>query len=331
MLATNEVPGIDDILDAAKQLDGALFRTPLFESERLNARAGARIFLKCEMFQPVGAFKLRGAWNMISRLTEDQIEKGVVAYSSGNHAQAVAWAARRRGIEATIVMPNNAPSVKIENTKALGANVILYDRAKEDREAISYELATRTGAIIVPPYNHPQIIAGQGTVGLEAMAQMADMGIIPDLFIVPCSGGGLIAGCAIAVKEAQPDTKVFAVEPENFDDTFRSLRIGKRVMNVAGAETICDALMVKTPGEITFEINRKTVDGGEVVTDAEVRAAVRVALLDASIIVEPSGAVGLAAVLAGRLIVPAGNICVVLSGGNIDEALFAAIISGQEN
>ena len=294
--------------------------------KRLNQRAGARIFLKCEMFQPVGAFKIRGAWNLISRIPDDAIGNGVVAYSSGNHAQAVAWAARRRGTHATIVMPKDAPDVKIENTKALGADVVLYDRNDEDREAISAGIAARTGATIVPPYDHADIIAGQGTVGLEAMEQMSEIGVAPDICIVPCSGGGLIAGCAITVKDAAPNAHVLAAEPEYFDDTARSLEAAARVSNRPGQSSICDAHLVPTPGELTFEVMRRTLSGGVSVTEKEVRSAVRAAFLDARVVVEPGGAVGLAAVLSGRFPELAGNICVVLSGGNIDQLLFADIL-----
>lgn len=326
MTNTDRLPAIADVRSAADRLSGVAIRTPLLESERLNQRAGARVFLKCEMFQPVGAFKIRGAWNLISRIPDDAIGNGVVAYSSGNHAQAVAWAARRRGTQATIVMPKDAPHVKVENTKALGADVVLYDRNNEDREAISAEIADRTGAAIVPPYDHPDIIAGQGTVGLEAMQQMSEIGMTTDVCIVPCSGGGLIAGCAIAVKDAVPDARVFAAEPENFDDTARSLEASERVSNAPGHSSICDALLVPTPGELTFNVMRRTLSGGVAVSEEEVRSAVRAAFLDARVVVEPGGAVGLAAVLSGRFPDLAGNICVVLSGGNIDQQLFAEIL-----
>ena len=324
---TDELPGINDIRIAAERLEGIAVRTPLLESERLNERAGARLFLKCEMFQPIGAFKVRGAWNMISRIPFDEVDNGVVSYSSGNHAQAVAWAARRRGMQATIVMPEDAPNVKVANTKALGADVILYDRNGEDRVLISAEIAERTGATIVPPYDHPAIIAGQGTAGLEAMQQMSDLGVVPDVFVVPCSGGGLIAGCSIAVKAEAPEARVIAAEPEFFDDTARSLSTGKRLSNAPGHSSICDALLVPTPGKLTFEIMRRTLSGGVAITEDEVRRTIRAAFLDARIVVEPGGAVGLAAALSGKLKVPADNICVVLSGGNIDRKLFADILN----
>lgn len=327
LVGTDPLPTIEDVRAAAGRLAGVVVRTPLLESERLNQRAGARIFLKCEMFQPIGAFKVRGAWNLISQIPDDEIGNGVVAYSSGNHAQAVAWAAQRRYTHATIVMPKDAPDVKVKNTKALGADVVLYDRTGEDRGAISAEIAARTGATIVPPYDHPDIIAGQGTVGLEAMQQMSEIGVTPDICLVPCSGGGLIAGCAIAVKDASPDVKVLAAEPSNFDDTARSLAAGERVTNAPGHSSICDALLVPTPGQLTFEILRRDVSAGVVVSEQEVRAAIRTVFLDTRIVIEPGGAVGLAAVLSGKLPEPSENICVVLSGGNIDRSLFADIVN----
>ena len=264
---------------------------------------------------------------MISRVTDELIKNGVIAYSSGNHAQAVAWAARHRGVRSTIVMPSDAPAVKVDNTRALGAKIVLYDRTGEDRELIAAEISERTSAVIIPPYDHPDVIAGQGTVGLEAMEQLGDLGVTPDVLIVPCSGGGLLAGCAIAASHSFPSMRVLAAEPEYFDDTKRSLKAGKRVANNSGYSSICDALLVRTPGRITFEVIRKMVSGGEVVSENDVRAAVRAAFLCANVVVEPGGAVGLAAILSGRLTGPSETICVVLSGGNIDRTLFSEIIS----
>jgi len=217
---------------------------------------------------------------------------------------------------------------EVEITRALGAEVVLYDRNSEDREAISADISDRTGAVIVPPYDHTAVIAGQGAVGLEAMQQMEEIGAVPDTFLVPCSGGGLIAGCAIAVKDAAPHVNVLAAEPEHFDDTARSLAAGKRLANSPGSASICDALLVPTPGKLTFEIMRRTLSGGVAVTEDDVKAAVRAAYLDARVVVEPGGAVGLAAVLSGKLAGSAKNICVVMSGGNIDRKLFADILTG---
>jgi threonine dehydratase len=326
---TDPLPTIDDIRAAAARLQGIAARTPLLESERLNARANARILLKCEMFQPVGAFKIRGAWNMIIQLPQEQREHGVVAFSSGNHAQAVAWAGRRLGIPTTIVMPADAPEIKISNTSALGADVILYDRAADDREAIAAEIVGRTGACIVPPYDHSDIIAGQGTVGLEIAEQCAERGIVPDITIVPCSGGGLIAGCALALKDTFPDMSVYAAEPEQFDDTAKSLKAGTRIENAGSATSICDALLVPTPGKLTFAVNKEVLSGGLVVSDQAVRNAMYAAFSDSRLVVEPGGAIGLAAALTESSLCAGRTICVVLSGGNTDPALFAEILKSQ--
>jgi threonine dehydratase len=327
---TERHPAVEDIRSAAERLKGIAVRTPLLESEKLNSRLGARVLLKCEMFQPVGAFKIRGAWNLISRLTERERANGVVAFSSGNHAQAVAWAARRFDIPSTIVMPSDAPSIKIENTRALGADVVLYDRNAEDRENITRQIVDRTGAVIVPPYDHPEIIAGQGTVGLEICEQCDEYGTSPDLVVVPCSGGGLVAGCSISLKDRFPDVDVYAAEPEMFDDTARSLAAGKRLRNPPGSASICDALLVPTPGELTFEINRKNLSGAVAVTDQDIRKAVWAAFMDARLVVEPGGAAGLAAALAGHLDIEDRTVCIVLSGGNIDAALLADILRNPE-
>jgi threonine dehydratase len=326
---TDTLPTIDDIRAAAARLVGIAVRTPLLESEQLNARANARILLKCEMFQPVGAFKIRGAWNMIAQIPEDQRERGIVAFSSGNHAQAVAWSGRRLCIPTTIVMPADAPAIKIANTRALGADVVLYDRTADDREAIASEVVKRTGACIVPPYDHHDIIAGQGTVGLEIAEQCAERGIEPDITIVPCSGGGLIAGCALALKDALPGMSVYAAEPEQFDDTAKSLAAGTRVENAGSATSICDALMVPTPGKLTFAVNKDVLAGVLVVSDQYVRHAMYAAFTDARLVVEPGGAIGLAAALSESSLCAGRTICVVLSGGNTDPALFAEILESQ--
>lgn len=323
---TDAHPTIDDIRRAAERLTGVALRTPLLESERLNKRVGARLLLKCETFQPVGAFKIRGAWNMMSQLTAAERKSGVVAFSSGNHAQAVAWCGRRLDMATTIVMPSDAPDIKIANTRSLGADVILYDRMTDDREAIAAEFVNRTGAIIVPPYDHREIIAGQGTVGLEVVSQCADLRVVPDVTVVPCSGGGLIAGCAIALKDAHPDTEIYAAEPEKFDDTAKSLIAGTRVVNPAGAASICDALLVPTPGNLTFDINRKLLSGGLAVSEQNVRNAVYVAFADARVVVEPGGAAALAAILADPSAFAGKTVCIVLSGGNADPDLFADIL-----
>lgn len=327
LAAIERQPGIADIRSAAACIEGIAVHTPLLESERLNERLGARILLKCEMFQPVGAFKIRGAWNLMSRLSEDERTNGAVAFSSGNHAQAVAWAGRRLGMSVTIVMPQDAPKIKIENTRALGADVVLYDRVADDREEIARKIVGDTGAVIVPPYDHPDIIAGQGTVGLEIAEQCTAMGVVPDAAIVPCSGGGLIAGCAIALKNAFPEMRVLAAEPEEFDDTAKSLAADKRVMNPPATGSICDALQVPMPGELTFSINRTLLAGALTVSDREVRQAMYAGFTDARLVVEPGGAAGLAAAMQEKERIAGQTVCVVLSGGNADPALFAEILS----
>lgn len=320
-------PTIADVRDAARRLEGIARRTPLLEFDAINTIAGVRVLLKCEMFQQIGAFKIRGAHNRIAKLSEAERSRGVVAYSSGNHAQAVAMTARDFGVPATIIMPSDAPPVKIARTKGYGAEVVLYDRNGEDREAIAARIVERTGAAVVPPYDHPDIIAGQGTVGLEIADQCAEMGVSPDAVVVPCSGGGLVAGCAIALADAAPGAKVYAAEPEGFDDTVRSLASGRRERNAPGPNSICDALLVPTPGAITFGINRRLLAGGMAVSDAETMEAMAVAYESARVVVEPGGATGLAAVLQRRLPAKTDTVCVVLSGGNADTDVFVRAIS----
>lgn len=331
MALTDSPPTIDDIRAAAARIEDIAVRTPLLESPALNDRCGARLLLKCEMFQPMGAFKIRGAWNRIAKLPPDERARGVVAFSSGNHAQAVALAAREFGIAATIVMPSNAPAVKIDRTRGFGADVVLYDRETEDREAIARQVIEKTGAILVPPYDHPDVIAGQGTVGLEIVEQCDERGLSPDLALAPCSGGGLIAGCAIALRDHFAEIEIFGVEPEGFDDTRRSLISGVRESNAPGARSICDAILGKTPGELTFEINRRLLSDVLVVSDDDVRIAMGAAFGEARLVVEPGGAAGLAAVLSGALDVAGKTVCVVLSGGNADPTLFAEAITGYSD
>ncbi len=319
-------PSPDDIEDAAIRLQGVARRTPLLESDDLNARANARLLLKCEMFQPMGAFKIRGAWNTVSNLSVEQRKRGVVTFSSGNHAQAVALAASRLGIPATIVMPSDAPQIKIARTRQYGGTVLTYDRLGNDREAIAAERAAATGATMIPPYDHPDVIAGQGTVGLEIVQQCREIGVRPDAAIVPCSGGGLVAGCALVLRKEWPDIRIYAAEPEGFDDTARSLKSGQRETNLPGATSICDALLVPAPGELTFEINRALLTGGLAVSDMEVISAIRHAFSDARLVTEPGGATGLAAALHAKADIAGKTVCIVLSGGNIDPLRFAEFL-----
>ncbi len=313
---------------AAARLQDVIVETPLLESAELNRVVGGRVLLKAECLQRTGSFKIRGAYNLMSQLTGDQVVRGVVAWSSGNHAQGVAEAGRLLGIQTTIVMPEDAPRAKIDNTRKLGGEVVLYDRYTLDRETIAKELAAKNGAALVPSYEHLDIIAGQGTVGLEIMAQSAAVGLVPDQVLICCGGGGLSAGSAVAIKATSPRTDVVLVEPEDFDDTLRSMQTGERQRNGKGARSICDALQTETPGEMTFAINKRLASDVLTVTDAEVAAAMRFAFQHLKLVVEPGGAVALAAVLAGKIDTKDNVSALVLSGGNVDADLFGTIQNG---
>lgn len=321
-------PAPAEIVAAADRLAGVAVATPLLENPALNDAVGGRILLKAETLQRTGSFKFRGAYNFISQIDPAQRRSGVVAYSSGNHAQGVAAAAALLGAPATIVMPADAPAIKLDNTRALGATVVTYDRTSENREAIAAGLAADTGATIVPPYDHPWTIAGQGTVGLEIAAQAADLGAAADAALVCCGGGGLTAGIATALAELSPATAIYTVEPEGFDDTARSLAAGARQTNRAGARSICDALLAPEPGELTFAINSRLVAGGLAVSDDDVRRAMAYAWQTLKLVVEPGGAVALAAVLSGALDCAGRTVVVVLTGANVDAALYREILSG---
>jgi threonine dehydratase len=314
-----------DIEAAAKRLSQVAVRTPLLQSAELDEVAGGRILLKPECFQLTGSFKIRGAYNLMSQLTADQAGNGVVAWSSGNHAQGVAKAGSLLGIKSAIVMPEDAPKAKIERTRRFGGEVILYDRYTGDREAIARELAEQRGAELVPSYESEEIVAGQGTIGLEIVQQGIELGLPPDQVLIGCGGGGISSGSAIAIKALLPDTSVFTVEPEDFDDTARSLRDGVLRSNARSARSICDALLAETPGNIPFAIHRKLATEGLVVIDEEVKAAMRFAFRHLKIVVEPGGAVSLAAVLANKIDCRNKTTAVVLTGGNVDPAFFSEI------
>ena len=318
--------GSQDIDAAARVIAPYAVRTPLLSPPVLNERFGTRVFLKPELLQRTGSFKFRGAFNKLSSIPMESRGGGVVAFSSGNHAQGVAHAAQLLNMRATIVMPSDAPLSKRERTKAYGAEVVLYDRDREDREAIAADIAGKRGATLVQPYDNPHVIAGQGTVGKEIAEDLAALGIAPDIVIAPASGGGLVAGVATAIKARFPQAMVMSAEPEGFDDHARSLRAGRREPHHAEGRTICDALMASIPGEITFAINSRLLAQGLTATDAEVGAAVGFAFRELKLVVEPGGAVGLAALLAGRLDVKGKNVVIVLSGGNVDADLFARLI-----
>lgn len=321
------LPTFADIADARERLKSEAVVTPMLESALLNELAGGRVLIKAECLQRTGSFKFRGAWNFISRLGEEAKRGGVVAYSSGNHAQGVAAAARLRGLPAVIVMPEDTPEIKKANTLAYGAEIVLYDRASQSREEIASALARERGAVIVPPYEHRHIIAGQGTGGLELVEQAAARGAHLDAVLTPVGGGGLTAGVALAVTSASPRTAIYCVEPDGFDDHRRSLQSGRRERNSAATGSICDALLAPEPGELTFAINRRLVAGGLAVTDEEVKQAMRQAFFLLKLVVEPGGAVALAAVLAGRVRTAGRTTGVMVSGGNVDAQLFADILS----
>jgi threonine dehydratase len=325
--AGTALPGVDDIRAAAARISAHALVTPLLASAALDTRLGGRLLLKAESLQRTGSFKFRGALNALLSLDDASRARGVVAFSSGNHAQGVAAAAQLLGMRATIVMPADAPKIKIANTRAYGADIMFYDRDNDDREAIASLFAAEQGARLIPPYDDRAVIAGQGTIGLELAAQAAAVGADLDAVLVPCSGGGLVAGIALALASASPRTSVYAVEPETADDLRRSLAAGSRVANDKSARSICDCLLAATPGELPFAIARKHLAGGLTVSDDEVRRAMAAAFADYKLVLEPGGAVGLAAVLAGKLASKGKTIAVVASGGNVDRESFGAALA----
>jgi threonine dehydratase len=325
--ATITVPTIADVEAAAARIKGVAVRTPLLNFPVLDERLGARVFLKAETLQRTGSFKFRGAYNKISQIPPDRKAAGVVAYSSGNHAQGVAHAAALCGVPAAIVMPSDAPLPKRQRTAAFGGEVVLYDRDSEDRAAIARAICEKRGATLVPPFDDPMIIAGQGTAGREIAEDLGALGIRPDLAVIGASGGGLAAGITLALKSRYPEIKVLTAEPEGFDDTLRSFKSGQRERNPKLSGTICDALMTETPGVITWEINRKLIGQGVAASDEEVGRAVAFAFRELKLVVEPGGAIGLAALLAGKIDVKGKVVIAVLSGGNIDPDLFERLIA----
>lgn len=315
---------IADIEAAAVRLAGVAVQTPLLQNAVLDELLGGNVLLKAECLQRTGSFKIRGAYNLLRQLSPEQAQRGAVAWSSGNHAQGVAAAGTMLGIRTTIVMPEDAPRAKLENTRRLGGEVITYDRYSGDREAIARGIASDRGAELVPSYEHAAIIAGQGTVGLEIAAQSVAQGLPAEQVVIPCGGGGLTSGSAVALKAHLPGVKVFTAEPQHYDDTRQSLLCGERISVPTDVPSICDALLTGSPGQLTFEIMRKLVSGGLVVSEDEVRAAMRFAFRELKIVVEPGGAAALAAVLAGKIEVRGRTTVVVLSGGNVDADMFAS-------
>jgi len=314
----------EDVRAAAERIKGVAHVTPVITSRTLDARTGARAFVKCENFQRMGAFKFRGAYNRLAQLTAEERTRGVVAFSSGNHAQGVALAAQLLGIPATIVMPTDAPRAKLEATRGYGAEVVTYDRDGESRETIARRIAEERGATVVPPFDDPRIVAGQGTAALELIEETGPL----DVLLVPTGGGGLLSGCAIAAKALSPGIEVWSVEPEAGNDWKQSWEQGERV-TIAAPKTIADGLMTTSPGVITFAIFRQLGAGVVTVSDDELRKAMRFAFERLKIVVEPSGAAALAALLTAKVHVRGRRAGVIISGGNVDPATFSAAIASN--
>jgi threonine dehydratase len=319
---TGEAVAFDDVLAAAERLRGVAHRTPVVTSRTLDERTGGHAFLKCENLQRMGAFKFRGAYNRIAQLDEGERRRGVVAFSSGNHAQGVALAARLFDVPAVIVMPSDAPVAKLAATREYGAEVVLYDRHTMNRGAIASHIAAERGATLVPPYDDAAIVAGQGTVALELLEDVPNL----DVLLVCTGGGGLLAGCALAATALAPGIAVYGVEPEAGDDFAQSFARGERV-EIAVPDTIADGQQTTSPGELTFPIVKRLCAGILTVSDEELREAMRFAFERLKLVFEPSGASALAALLAGRIDVRGKRVGVIVSGGNVDAACYAAIIA----
>lgn len=315
-----------DVKKAAKGLNGIVTCTPLLENHDVNERLGARLLIKAESAQRTGAFKIRGAYWRILNMSDAERACGAVAYSSGNHALGVARAAQLLGSSALIVMPSDAPKAKMEAPRALGAKIVTFDRDTESSDAVVERIRQETGRLIVPPSAHPLVLAGGGTAALELYEQSQQMMATLDAVLVPCGGGGLTAATAVVMSEASPHTQVYAVEPELFDDTRRSLIAGKPVPNPKGIRTICDAIMTPIPNDVTFPINKGLLAGGLVASDEQVRAAMRFAFEHYKIVTEPGAVVGLAAILSGQIDITGRTIATIVTGGNIDAARFCSLI-----
>jgi threonine dehydratase len=318
---------LEAIRAAADRIRGRAVRTPLLESKALSALTGARVFVKPEVLQRTGSFKYRGAMSRMTLLTAEERRRGVIAFSSGNHAQGVAAAANDLGTTATIVMPADAPRLKLDNTRALGAEVVLYDRYTEDRAAIGRKLANERRLVLVPPYDDHNVMAGQGTIGLEIAEDAVALGLGIDLVLTPVGGGGLAAGISTAISGLSTRAKIYGVEPEAYDDTARSIAAGERLENDPGAKTICDALMVQKPGDLTFPVNKRLLSGVLTVSDDQVLSAMAAAFKELKLVVEPGGAVGLAALLSKKLDAKGKNVVIVLSGGNVDAEIFSRALA----
>ena len=315
-----------EIDKAYERIFSLIIKTPLISSETINKKTNANVYFKLENLQWTGSFKLRGASNKISQLSNEEKSRGIVSYSSGNHAQAVAYASELFGIQATIVMPKNAPSIKIENTKKYGADIVIYDSMYESREKIASEIALKENKTIIKPYDDLDVIAGQGTVGKEIAEELKLKNIQPDLYLCCCGGGGLIAGSSTYLRHVFPNIKNFAVEPEEFNDTQLSLKNNSIVKNKESGKSICDALLAPQPGDVTFPINQTTLNGGLAVSDKEVKKTIIELAEEVKIVVEPGGAVAATALLTNKINVKNKNVVVMISGGNIDYKLFSSIV-----
>ena len=313
------------IKEAAARIDGHVHRTPVMTSRSFNEATGREVFFKCENLQRAGAFKIRGATNKILSLTDEEKKRGVAAFSSGNHAQAVALASREAGIRAVIAMPDDAPKAKVAATRGYGAEIVFYDRLKQDREQVAIEIAERDGRVMVPPYDDYLILAGQGTSGLEFLEDVPQL----DCLLAPCSGGGLFAGVSTAAKAIKPRIRCFAVEPDTADDTRQSFEKGERV-SIPPPPTIADGLRVQSPGTLTFPILQKTAEDVLTVSDAEIIQTIKFFLFRMKLLVEPSGAAAAAAVFCGKLPADAKRVGVILSGGNIDAELLSGLLDQGE-
>lgn len=323
MSARPDLPSLADIEDAASRLAPLAVVTPLVRSDALDAACGGKVWIKAETLQRTGSFKFRGAYNRLCRLNADERTRGVVAFSSGNHAQGVAHAAQILDMPAVIVMPTDAPAIKRDATIGYGAEVILYDRFTESREAIAAKLASERGAVVVPAFDDFHVIAGQGTVGLEAASQFKTMGACPDVLLCPASGGGLLAGIGLAFETHLPGTALYVVEPDGFTDHADSLKAGHPVARAPGPASLCDALMAPKPGDLTFAINGSRLAGALSVTDDQVLAAMAFAFRHLKQVIEPGGAVGLAALLSGQMSLVGRSALVIASGGNVDPETFS--------
>jgi threonine dehydratase len=316
------LPTVEDVRRAASCLEGKAYKTPLLESPLLNEKLGCRLLVKPETLQRTGSFKFRGAYNKIFHIPVNKRKNGIVAFSSGNHAQGVAAAAKIFGIETQIIMPKDAPAIKVANTRSYGAQVLFYDRFKEDRSIIGEKLVKENGATLVHPYDDFMIVAGQGTVGLEVARQAQAMDANLNAFLAPCGGGGLISGCALALETESPETEIYSVEPVGFEDTALSVAAGERLVGKRYRKSICDALLSPKSGKITYEINARLLKSGLTINDETVIKAMKVAFNYFKLVVEPGGAAALAAVLSEKYKANGKTVAVVLSGGNVDAKVY---------